>query len=127
MIWFLFALLALATSAWANCPCPTSINGSTIPSFSQLVDSSGNAWTVDGSGKCYENGTNVGGCSAVSLLLWYNGNIYASTTAPDWYEWTGTGWNSLGNVDPRVTSLPIGYLGTTTPNRLYKQCLGCRF
>lgn len=48
-------------------------------------------------------------------MLWFNGAIYADTSAPQWYKWSGTTWNTV-SADPRVTTTVVGNLGTTTPN-----------
>jgi hypothetical protein len=80
---------------------PTSPNGTTIPSASQITDSTGNVWTVSG-GVIYENAALAGYSSGVALLLYDNNIIYQENTAQGWWSWTGSMW--VPSSDPRVAT-----------------------
>jgi hypothetical protein len=79
----------------------TSPNGLTIPSATQIVDSTRGIWTVDGNGICYRNGVQAGTCANVKTLLLYQGSIYAGTASYGWWLWTGSNWNQVAK-DPRA-------------------------
>lgn len=87
---------AQSAAATAN---TASANGATIPSSTELIDNSGNLWTVV-SGVIYENGVAAGVSSNVILLLWYNGAIYQENSSDNWYEWNGTTYIAVSG-DPR--------------------------
>jgi hypothetical protein len=102
-----------SSSQPTSCGYTTSQSGTTIPSASQITDSSGVVWTVSG-GYSYENGSGDGGAN-ITLLLWYNSQIYANTTYYGWYEHTpSSGWFSVsgdprGSITPNGVSPPSGY------------------
>ena len=77
-----------------------SVNGTTIPVATQIVDLALNIWTVAG-GVIYENGSTAGFSGGVTLLLYYGGQIYQENTSGFWYEWTGATWISVAG-DPRL-------------------------
>ena len=85
-------------------------NGTAMPPASSLVDSSGNTWTMTG-GSVYRNGTLAGNNYNVTLAMCYNGNIYVENTSNQWFQWTGTAWQSC--MDPRVSTTSAD--GTTMP------------
>lgn len=86
-------------------------NGTAMPPASSLIDGSGNTWTMTG-GCVYENGALAGNNYNVTLAMCYNGNIYVENTSAQWFQWTGTKWQSC--MDPRVrTTSPDG---TTMPS-----------
>jgi hypothetical protein len=77
----------------------SSPNGTTIPSATQITDSSGNVWTVSG-GVVYENAALAGYSSGVTLLLYDNNIIYQENAAGGWWSWNGSEWAS--SSDPRT-------------------------
>jgi hypothetical protein len=79
-------------------------NGTTIPSVSQIIDSSGNVWTVSG-GVVYENGTAAGFSNGVTHVVYENNAIYQENSAGGWWSWNGSTW--VSSSDPVST-------GTTT-------------
>jgi Right handed beta helix region len=95
------------------------------------VDSSGNIWTVSG-GVVYENGKATAS-STVSLLLYYDGTIYAENSTC-WWSWNGTGWTGClaGDPEPSTTHTPTPTptsTSTATPtptpaptNAIYADC-----
>jgi len=106
-------ILILANAAHAD-----DASGTTSPNATQITDSNGTAWTLDGNGNSYENG-NADGGSQIALLLFYKGNVYAQTTDLNWWENTGTGWLSVGG-DPRGGGLrPSG--GVAPPAGMHWQ------
>lgn len=106
------AYSTIATLAPTVNPSPS---GSTIPSLSQIIDSSGNVWTVVGA-QVYVNGT-LTVSSSVVLLLYYNGLIYQENSSGGWYQYTGgTAYVQVAG-DPRGTSgapAPAAALGFNT-------------
>ena len=74
-----------------------SISGTRIPSAKQIVDSSGNVWTV-ASGVIYENGKLAGYSNAVTLLVYDNKTIYQENSAGGWWSWSGGTW--VSSSDP---------------------------
>lgn len=91
-----------------------SANGTTIPTVSQIVDSSLNIWTIVG-GVVQMNGTNAGFSGSVVLLLYFNTTIYQQNSSANWWFWTGTGWQTT--TDPRlVTGLSATGVSNTQIN-----------
>src|SRR4051794_17475866 len=66
---------ATAKSASANGQGTTSPEGTTMPSASNIIDSTGAVWTLT-NGVIYRNGSVVGVNYNVSLVLWYGGKIW---------------------------------------------------
>jgi len=105
---------ALAVSCLAIAPCEAaqgtaSPSGATIPSATQIIDSSGKVWTVSG-GLIYENGALAGYSKGVTLLLYENNIIYQENSAGGWWSWTGSTWAS--SSDPRPPTIS----GSPTPS-----------
>jgi galactose oxidase len=88
-------LMVVSGSSFAASP-----SGTTIPPATQIIDSTSGTWTVDGSGVCYLNGVQAGGCAHVTTLLFYQGAIYANTTAYGWWQWVGNQFQQVAG-DPR--------------------------
>jgi hypothetical protein len=82
-------------------PRLSSPNGTAIPPAAQIVDPSGNVWTVAG-GLCYVNGVQAGNCFDVQTLLLAQGQIYVGSTLGTWWLWTGTTW--IGVSKPAIVS-----------------------
>jgi len=80
-------------------------NGTTIPSATQITDSSGDVWIVSG-GVVYENGALAGYSNAVALLVYDNNGIYQENTAGGWWSWNMGTW--VSSSDPRVVTSPSG-------------------
>jgi Putative Ig domain len=93
----------------AAVPSTAHVNGTSIPSATQIIDSSGNVWTVSG-GVIYENGALAGYSNAVKLLLYVNNTVYQENSAGGWWSWNGSTWAS--SSDPRHVPSPTG---TTVP------------
>jgi hypothetical protein len=93
-------------------------SGTTIPAATQIIDASGNVWTICAvaggpaveEGAACENGKFAGTSAGVKLMLYYNDVIYLGTIYDTWYSWTGGKWE-LTKVDPRSLSGACG-----TPN-----------
>jgi Glycosyl hydrolases family 16 len=106
-VWFLYSAPYFGATA-----CDPRVIGSVsctqLPDAQALVDSSGTTWTLSGEDS-YENGTADGG-SDISLLVYFNGNIYANTYSYGWFEHSSGSWNSIGG-DPRGTSCKLSSSG----------------
>jgi hypothetical protein len=76
----------------------TSADGTTIPSATQIIDSSGATWTLS-NGVVYRNGAPAGYTAGVNLLLWYNGLVFQRNSDYNWWGWQGN-WNQVPG-DPR--------------------------
>ncbi len=93
---------------------PASANGTTIPSGTSIVDSSGATWTVT-NGVIYRAGQKAGFSASVTLLLWYSGKIYQQNVNKLWWVWDNNTW--AVSSDPRSTtaaastSKPIPFFG----------------
>jgi hypothetical protein len=81
-----------------------SASGATIPSATQILDSSLNLWTVNASGQCLENNVQANACANVSILLYYIGRVYKFDTFGLWYQWDGASWASITG-DPRSSGM----------------------
>ena len=77
----------------------TSPSGTSIPPNSQIVDDTGNIWTV-AAGVIAENGSPAGYSVDVTLLLYYNDLIYQENSSNQWFSWNGIAWIDAG--DPRL-------------------------
>jgi hypothetical protein len=86
-----------------------SLDGTTIPSATEITDKSGNVWTVSG-GVVYKNAALAGYSKSVTLLLYDNNLIYQENSAAGWWSWNGTAW--VASKDPRKVTSPNG---TTIP------------
>ena len=86
-----------------------SANGATIPSATQITDTSDNVWAVSG-GVIYKNGATAGYSSAVTLLVYESNVIYQENSAGGWWSWTGSTWEA--SSDPRKV---VSSSGTTIP------------
>jgi len=91
-------------SAWVACSDPrlggTSVDGTSIPSATYIVDKNWAVWTVVG-GVIYCNGATVGNTYAVSLLLWYGGMLYACASGGNFWVYSNAKvWTSCN--DPRI-------------------------
>jgi hypothetical protein len=100
------AVSKAATPATAG---TTSIDGTTIPSATQIIDSTGNVWTVSG-GVASENGALAGYTKNVKLLLYVNNTISQENTAGGWWSWTKGTW--AASSDPRTV---VSANGTSIP------------
>jgi hypothetical protein len=84
-------------------------NGTTIPSATQIVDASGNVWTVV-AGVVYEKGALAGYSNGVTLLVYENNVVYQENAAGGWWSWTGSTW--AGSTDPVVAAAKPTISGT---------------
>lgn len=100
-------------------PAPQpSASGTTIPPATQIIDKSGNIWTVTSGKKVNFNGAAAGATANVAQLLFFNNALYHQNTTGNWYAWNGSNWGTgpLSGGDPRgTTSAPPP---STTPNQL---------
>jgi hypothetical protein len=87
----------------------TSISGTTIPSATQIIDSTGNVWTVS-AGVISENGALAGYTKNVKLLLYVNNTISQENTAGGWWSWIKGAW--AASSDPRTV---VSANGTSIP------------
>jgi glutamine cyclotransferase len=77
----------------------TSADGTTIPSASRIVDTTGAVWTIGGSGVILRDGVHAAGGYG-STVLWKNSTIYVFGTDSTWWKWTGSGWINVGAATP---------------------------
>jgi Putative Ig domain len=92
-----------ASGAWTAAsgdPRVTSASGAVIPPSAQIVDASGNIWTISSSETVLKNGAAAGFTDNVTLVLYYKGVIYQEKAAKDWWSWTNGAWTSVSG-DPR--------------------------
>jgi hypothetical protein len=96
---------APAASIKAAASATPSLSGTTVPSATQIIDSSGNVFTVAG-GVAYENGALASYTKNVALLLYDNANVYQENTAGGWWVWSAGRW--MQKSDPRKTPSTAG-------------------
>ncbi|WP_250533973.1 hypothetical protein [Caballeronia sp. AZ10_KS36] len=84
---------------------PAHSSGTTaVVNNKRIVDASGNAWSLSADRRVMVNGAAAGYSSQVVILLYYNGTIYQSNAAGNWWSWSGSTWVSVSG-DPRTTPL----------------------
>jgi hypothetical protein len=82
--------------------------GATVPPASEIVDASGDVWTLTASGQIARNGLVDPVTNGVVLLLYFKGVVYQE--AHDlWWAWQGGSWQDA--VDPRVAGNCTGFDG----------------
>jgi glutamine cyclotransferase len=93
-------------------------DGTTIPSSSRIVDSSGAVWTIGAGGVILRNSVQAAG-GLGSTILWNKSTIYVFGTDSNWWQWTGAGWTHVGpaapGATPGVTASAASPDGTTVP------------
>jgi hypothetical protein len=108
------ASAAVATNA--------SVTGTRIPSATNIVDSSGNTWSVSG-GVIYENGALAGYSASVTKLLYDNSTIYQENSAAGWWSWNGGAWVATSDPSkvPSVsgTNIPTAKQITDTSGNIW--------
>jgi hypothetical protein len=104
----------------AASPSPTSAsasaNGATIPPATELTDSSGNVWTVNG-GVVYENGATAAFTDEVIQLLYYDRLISQENIHSNWWSWIGNAWVPIAG-DPRPITASAPTVTTSLPGEL---------
>src|SRR6476659_9188791 len=95
---------------------PVSLDGTTVPSAPQIVDSEGAVWTIGAGQVILRNGVQAASGYG-SRILWKNANVYVLGTAANWWQWTGNGWLNVGPTTPGGGSTGGGASpdGTTVP------------
>jgi hypothetical protein len=84
-------------------------SGSMDPPLTQLVDASGDVWTVSG-GVVSLNGAIQPITQHVILLLYYQGVMYQENSDCLWWDWTGGAW--VNASQPAIAGIP-GCTGKT--------------
>jgi hypothetical protein len=74
-----------------------------IPPLTQLVDASGNTWSIGSGGQVLRNGVHVGGALGIKLL-WSGGAICTlGLSGVNWWRWTGSVWQRGSATQPGTT------------------------
>jgi len=84
-------------------------DGTTVPPASQIIDNLGATWTIGANQVILRNGVQAAN-GLGSKILWFNVTIYVLGTDNNWWQWTGSGWNNIGPVQPGSGG------GTPSPN-----------
>src|ERR1700734_4069949 len=79
----------------AKTPATVSPSGTAIPSATEIIDASGNIWTLSSAKAVLENGKAAGYTANVVSLLYYNSVVYQENTAGGWWDWNGSGWTGV--------------------------------
>jgi hypothetical protein len=78
-----------------------SASGTTVPPATEIVDGSGNVWTMPSltspGNIIYENGIPTTGDGDHVLVLYDEGTMYAENTGGVWYQWTGSSWTYIAS------------------------------
>jgi hypothetical protein len=100
---FVTCLILFLAASWGlpALAATPSVNGSSIPAASSIIDEQSNTWTMV-SGVVHKNGVPVGDNYDGNFLLEYDGVFYSRNTYGRWYRWTGSSWPQTS--DPRVVS-----------------------
>ncbi|HEY2685981.1 MAG TPA: hypothetical protein VGI93_20900 [Steroidobacteraceae bacterium] len=77
---------------------PPSVDGTTIPAGTQIIDNELNTWTLS-NGQVFENHA-LTLSSSVTLVLFYGGSVYQENVHNAWYRWNGGAWVAV-SADPR--------------------------
>src|SRR5271166_908313 len=96
---FFFFLL----TGWAIAQSPS---GTLISPAVQIVDGSGNVWTLPKNGVVMENGVAAGYTSKVAELAYVSGVIWQENSAGAWWYWNGTAWASGSSPFAKPTPTP---------------------
>jgi len=93
-----------------------SLDGTTVPPASQIVDNEGAVWTIGAGQVILRNGVQAGGWQG-SQILWKNASVYVLGTDANWWQWTGNGWLNVGPTTPGggSTGSATSSDGTTVP------------
>jgi hypothetical protein len=86
---------------------PSSSGANIAPGSEDLVDSSGNVWTLPTTKIAYRNGTRAASNYNTVLLLYYDNVIYCENTSGEWYAWNGSAWTSVSG-NPETSADPRG-------------------
>ena len=93
----------LTGSGWtyiASPPAQPSTTGTAMPPATEIVDGSGNVWTMPSlkspGNIIYKNGNRTTGDGGHALVLYEQGTMYAENAGNGWYQWTGSGWALVG-------------------------------
>jgi hypothetical protein len=77
-----------------------SADGTMAPTNStQIVDNSGNIWTIAGGAAILKNGIPATGGYG-SKIYWKSNTVYVYGTDNNWWQWTGSGWVNIGSTQP---------------------------
>src|SRR5271165_2825878 len=95
-LFFFFLLTGLAIAQ--------SPSGTTIVPATNIVDASGNVWTLPANGAVMENGAAAGYSANVTKLAYVGGVIWQGNSSGAWWSWNGTAW--VGGADPLPTPTP---------------------
>jgi hypothetical protein len=97
------ATVTVASAVTGSSSATASPSGSMIPSMAELVDASGNVWTVSG-GVISLNGEAQTITEKVLVLLYYQGVIYQQNNACMWWSWTNDAWVTASQ--PAISGIP---------------------
>jgi hypothetical protein len=82
-----------------------SADGTIVPPASQIVDSQGAVWIMNGA-QVLRNGAPAAGGSGVKML-YAGGSVYVlGSTGGSWWKWLGSGWSNVGTTQPGGTVTP---------------------
>lgn len=93
-----------ASSVTSGTFIPSTSGAIILPGVGQLVDSSGNIWTMTSAGQPYFNGIpwpGGGWPNGYTWVLYYNGTIYANNAGSWSFFVPGTGLEFYSPGDPR--------------------------
>ena len=103
-----------ATPPGGSTQASASLDGTTVPTASQIVDNSGAVWTIGSNAMILRNGIHASGYG--SRILWTNSTIYVLGTDSNWWQWTGSTWMNIGATPPGGgTQASASPDGTTIP------------
>lgn len=115
-------------------PLTSSPNGATIPLVSQIIDGSGNVWTIS-DGVIFKNGQVAGYSANVTELYYLNGVVYQENNAQNWWSWNGSVWvdasnptggsaAGFGGSSPAGITVDLNYPANAVPASLWGVATG---
>ena len=76
-----------------------SLDGTTVPHATQIVDHNGAIWTIGPNRAILRNGVHAAGGWG-SQIVWTSHTLYVLGPDSNWYQWTGFSWTFLGATFP---------------------------
>ena len=76
-----------------------SLDGTTVPHATQIVDHNGAIWTIGPNRAILRNGVQAAGGWG-SQIVWTSHTLFVLGTDDNWYQWTGSSWTFLGATFP---------------------------
>ena len=100
------------TNVGPNDPSVQSVSpdGAEDPPAAEIIDTSGNTWTIGAGNAVLRNGTQAEAGTGTILLFSNANKIYTYASDNAWWNWTGSSWTRIGPVKPNLGDLDKNHL-----------------